>query len=643
MIATDAGFLQIPRHLLYRFYRRIVINTRSFSSSALEHSFRRAYESYGHTFIQNLALLGTFYYAGVFLSNLIAANASLFEPAQIYRLSLGLYLFSIYFAARKWSRCVQKYRVEIYVGIATGAIALTNGLADASAQGTADIARYYLSLTITSLFYIFSTYTIARLWVRDTFLVSSIVSLSTVLLAYNHAGLNADFYRMVLHLILANIIGSIAYIFFVRREKLLFLTQLRSRKFFEMRRKKELLEASDSAKLNFLATMSHEVRTPIASIITSMSMLDRGRLSERDQRHLTASLESANTLLFTLNDILDFSKIDSNSSAIAVEPFYPVELIGGVCNSFHSQLQMKGNSIKFKVDDQSDGALFYGDRGKLRQVLSNLISNANKFTCDGQISVQAIVSRMCQSSSWSLCVSIIDTGLGIAPEHIDSLFVPFFQANSKERGEGVGLGLPICKRILDLLGGSITVNSTLGQGSSFTVTVPLIQRADSPPRSPAIKRESRASFRFGSDSSSLRGKVMLIEDNEDNALVTASLMNALGLECTVAYNGAEAIQLFQNQKFDLVFMDYEMPVMNGIDASQRIREIDLARHLASGDQSGSLNRTPIVGLTARSDADSDPDFLVDELLRKPYDLEALHSCIVRWIPQTEAVLMQAQG
>lgn len=633
MIAAAVRLLQLPRQILYRYYRRIVINTRNFSSPTLERAFRITYESYGHTFIQNLALIGTFYYAGVFTSNLMAADTSPFAPAQLYRLSLGLYLFVIHFAARKWKRCAQRYRSEIYIGIAAGAIALTNGLADASAHGSADIARYYLSLTITSLFFIFSTFTIARLWVRDTFVVSSIVSLSTVALALNHAGLNADFYRMVLHIILANIIGSIAYIFFVRREKLLFLTQLRSRKFFEMRRKKELLEASDSAKLHFLATMSHEIRTPIASIVTSMSMLDHERMSKSDQRHLTASLESANTLLYTLNDILDFSKIASNTTTTVVEQFDPDELVRGVCNSFHSQLLMKGNKLDLQVDDRSGGLPFCSDLGKLRQVLSNLISNANKFTRDGEIKVHAIVCRTDISNSWDLTVSVIDSGSGIPPEHIDSLFVPFFQGSSKEGGEGAGLGLPICKRIIDLLGGTITVNSVLGKGSTFTFTVPSIECSDSSPHPPAIKREVHRSFHFGADATVLIGKVLLIEDNEENALVTASLMNALGLECTVAYNGAEAIHLFRNQRFDLIFLDYEMPVMNGIEASQLMREIERSRQREPAKQFDAYGRTPIVGLTARSDADSDPDFLVDDLLRKPYELEALHSCIVRWIPQ----------
>lgn len=633
MIAAAARLIQLPRQILYRFYRRIVINTRGFSNPTLERGFRSTYESYGHTFIKNLALLGTFYYAGVFTSNLVVDDTSPFDPAQLYRLSLGFYLFVIHFAARKWKRCVQRYRGEIYIGIAAGAIALTNGLAGAQAYGSVDIARYYLSLTITSLFYIFATFTIARLWVRDTFVAAAIVSLSTVALALIHAGLNADFYRMVLHIILANIIGSIAYIFFVRREKLLFLTQLRSRKFFEMRRKKELLEASDSAKLHFLATMSHEVRTPIASIVTSMSMLDHDRMSKSDQRHLTASLESANTLLFTLNDILDFSKIASNTTTTVVEPFYPIELIRGVCNSFHSQLQMKGNSIDFQVDDRSGGLPFCSDRGKLRQVLSNLISNANKFTRDGEITVHAIVSRIDISNSWDFTVSVSDSGSGISPEHIGSLFVPFFQASSKTGGEGAGLGLPICKRIIDLLDGTITVNSVLGRGSTFTFTVPSIESRDSSPPPPAIKRELHHPFHFGADATVLIGKVLLIEDNEENALVTASLMNALGLECTVAYNGAEAIHLFRNQRFDLIFLDYEMPVMNGIEASQLMREIELSRHREPAKQFDAYGRTPIVGLTARSDADSDPDFLVDDLLRKPYELEALHSCIVRWIPQ----------
>lgn len=623
MIASAISLLRLPKKILYRFYRRIVLNTRSFSDPLLERAFRRAYEAYGPTFIHNVALLGTFYYAGVYLSNFFVSGVDPFEPAQVYRLLLCSYLFFILFAARAWHSFVRRYRGEIYVGIAIGAMALTHGLAHESASGSNELARYYLSMTITGLFYIFATFTMARMWIRDTFTVASVVSASSLLLAYQYAGANADYYRMVLHFVLANILGSLAYIFFVRREKLLFLTQMRKSTFFDMRRKRDLLEVSDNAKLHFLATMSHEVRTPMSSIITSMSMLNQASLSENDRRHLRASLESANTLLSTLNDILDFAKINSNESNLIIDSFYPAELIEGVCNSFHSQLQLNGNSLIVDVDEDSRCIPFSSDRGKIRQVLTNLISNANKFTNEGEVKVAASVKQGMNGAPCELTVRVVDNGIGIDPAHIDSLFLPFYRASTAGLMAGTGLGLPISKRIIEILGGTITVESAVGKGSTFTFIISSLDTHDGActlPRSnlsghpPAVKR---------SPTSALNGRVLLIEDNVDNALVTASLFGTMGLECTVAYNGLEALQLYSQQSFDLVFMDCEMPVMNGIETSQRMRKLQLSRQ----------NRTPIVGLTARSDVEVDSSFMVDDMLRKPYDLEALRECILRWIPQ----------
>ena len=379
-------------------------------------------------------------------------------------------------------------------------------------------------------------------------------------------------------------------------------------------------EAANQAKSEFLATMRHEIRTPLNGVLGMAQAMERGDLDPPQRERLQVIQSAGHALLSLLNDVLDISKIEA--ARIDLEDgVVDLEAVGAeVVATFSALAAQKDLCITLEVAETARGC-WRGDPGRVRQVLQNLVSNAVKFTDRG--SVQVEISH----DGRQLILRVADTGPGIPIEQQARVFESFAQADASttRRYGGSGLGLIICRALVQLMGGEIGLDSRPGQGATFTVRLPL-SAAERPP----VEPEARTS-----ETNAPPLRILAAEDNPMNQLVLRTLLDQVGLEVRIVGNGEEVLEAWAEGGWDVILMDVQMPVMDGPSATRRIRELE--RQRVQG-------RTPIIALTANAMAHHEQEYLaagMDALVAKPIKLTELFAVLNAVCPEPEAAEPEA--
>ncbi|WP_169569340.1 ATP-binding protein [Sneathiella limimaris] len=378
---------------------------------------------------------------------------------------------------------------------------------------------------------------------------------------------------------------------------------------------------ANEAKTNFLSTISHEIRTPLNGVIGVAHMLEDTDLDDRQQELLQTILHSGNTLLSLINDVLDMNKIESGNLEIEKILCDIVEVLDSVRAPFEYQAGQKG--LKFNVEIGDDVlSHVLSDPTRIRQILMNLVGNALKFTDKGSITISVQRQEDMKDGRQMLAISVIDTGAGIPENRLNAIFDSFSQADNtiNRRFGGTGLGLTIVRKLVELMGGNISVTSKMGKGSTFTVTLPV---------GIATNQEilQTVSDIVAADSGTLdKLHVLIAEDNAVNAMITKTFLENLGHTSEVAENGKIAVDRVGETHFDMILMDVHMPIMDGIEATSLIR-----KRFDSED-------LPIIGVTAEAFTDRHAYMKkmgMNDVLTKPFTKPQLQKLVTKYHVQLE--------
>jgi signal transduction histidine kinase/DNA-binding response OmpR family regulator len=384
-----------------------------------------------------------------------------------------------------------------------------------------------------------------------------------------------------------------------------------------LRQANATIEKVRNSQILFIATMSHEVRTPLHGLMSTLSLLREESLSAEGVHRLGIARTSARSLLQIANDILDLSRIEAGGFSLEFAAFNPRSLVREIVEEFQATAQSQRLELISEIGDDVPGAVL-GDRARIRQIVSNLVTNALKFTPGGSITIRV---------AWhggKFVADVIDTGQGVPADKRKVIFDAFVQIESatNRRFAGTGLGLTIGRHLAEAMGGSLALHSTGKEGSTFRLELALQVSDDPLPEDQSARVLARYS-----------GHVLVVEDNDANQYVAKVLLESLGCTVTIAPNGMRALQLVQEVQFDLVFMDFQLPGMDGVETCKRMRAI-------------MQKRVPIIAMTANALPETKTRSIeagMDDFLSKPFTKSVLSRALSQWLAQDDASAVVDDG